>query len=441
MKRGSMRLVTVFAVVLALVAGACGEDEDAGTDTTTAVDIDVTTVGLWDDGPCDESLDPLIVGLQATFESPILTAVDQALALEASAVAFNARGGAKGHCIEVVTCDEEADPNEAVNCARTLDEAEVAVTINDGSIAPGPEVGDAHEAAGIARFATASGTPDLTDPNSYPIDAGGIGTTMVAPQGLVDQGVKKIASIRVDIPAAAALIGIYEDIYADDGVEFVADIPVPAGTTDYTQFILGAEKAGAEGVIIGLGGQEAIQVMRAAQQLGSDLLISASTGTFHYADVAGLGDLAEQMVLNGANVPATSDVPAVEVLRADLAASGEEALQPRNLKATPMRSWMGLYALLTIIRNAGTEDFSRANLTSLIKASGPIDMLDLTADWTPDTNNPGIFPRTGNGHYAFYKWDPESEFEGTDGNFVETSELNFNALVCGSPIGAPVETC
>jgi ABC-type branched-subunit amino acid transport system substrate-binding protein len=295
--------------------------------------------------------------------------------------------------------------------------------------------------AGIPRFATASGTPDLSDLNSFPIDAGGIGTTMVAPQALVDQGVTRIASIRVDIAAASALIDIYEDMYSDAGVEFVADIPVPAGTTDYTQFILAAEDEGAEGVIIGLGGQEAIQVLRAAQQLDSDLLISASLGTFPYRDLAELGDFADRIVVNGSSVPATADLPVMDVVRADLAASGVEDLQPRNLKATPMRSWLGLYALLTIIRSSGTEDFGRANLTSLIEGSGPIDMLGLTADWTPNTTNPGIFPRTGNGYYAFYRWDPDAEFEGTDGNFVEESEVNFNELVCGSPIGGPAETC
>lgn len=435
-----MRRFIVLSVAFALVAGACAKDEKSA-ETGAVRQVDAASVGLWDDGPCDTSLPPLIVGMQATFASAILTAEDQALALEASAVAFNSRGGANGHCIEVVTCDEGADQNRAVNCVKTLDEANVSVTVNDASIAPGPEVVDAHAAAGIPRFATSSGTPDLTDLNSYPIDAGGIGTTMVAPQGLVDQEVKRIASIRVDIPAASALIGIYEDIYSDDGVEFVADIPVTAGTTDYTQFILGAQEAGAEGVIIGLGGQEAVQVLRAAQQVDSDLLVSASLGTFPYSDVAKLGDLGEQMVLNGSTVPATADVPALGVLRADLAASGEDALQPRNLKATPMKSWIGLYALLAIIRAAGTEDFSRANLTSLIKSSGSIDMLDLTADWTPNTTNPGVFPRTGNGYYAFYRWDPNVEFEGTKGNFVKTSELNFNALVCGSPLGAPADTC
>ena len=439
MKRRWTVGVTVLTVAVALTAGACAEDEKGAPDTGPKVDA--TAAGLWDDGACDTSLDPLTIGIQATFESPVLTAKDQVLALKASAVAFNARGGANGHCIEVESCDEKLDPNRAVDCVRTLDEAGVAVKVNDSTYTPGPEVAEAHANAGIPRFATASGTPDLTDMNSYPIDAGGIGTTMVAPQALIDQDVKHIASIRVDIPAAAALIGIYEDMYADDGVEFVADIPVPAGTTDYSQFITAAEQAGAEGVIIGLGGQEAIQVLRAAQQLDSDLLISASFGTFPYRDVAELGDFGERMVLNGSSVPATADVPVMDVLRSDLAASGVEDLEPRNLKATPMRSWMGLYALLTIIRSSGTEDFSRPNLTSLIEGSGPIDMLGLTEDWTPNTVNPGTFPRTGNGYYAFYRWDPDAEFEGTDGNFKQTAEVDFNKLVCGSPIGAPAETC
>ena len=333
----------------------------------------------------------------------MLTSEDNALALEASAVAFNARGGANGHCIEVTTCDEHADQNAAVACARTLDDAGVAVNVNDASTDPGPSTGDVLEEAGIARFAISSGTPDLSDPNSYPFDAGGIGTAMVMPQALVDEGITDIASIRVDLPSASALNDIYEGIYAEDGVEFVADIPVPAGTTDYSQFILAAEDAGAEGVIVPLGGQEAIQVLRAAQQLGSDLLFSTSLGTLPYQDLVDLGDFADQVILNGSSAPATAgDIPAMEALVADLAASGEEVLQPRLLKSTPTHSWIGLYALLVILREAGTEDFSRADTTDLIQASGP---------------------------------------NGTPGNLVQTSEIDFNDLLCGSTLGAPADTC
>ncbi len=435
----------VPASALVLLAVSCGGSGDSADDdspaATEVAPVDVTTVGLWDDGPCDDALEPLEVGQQLTFASPVLTAEDQALALEASAVAFNERGGANGHCIEVTTCDERADQNAALECARTLDDAGVAVNVNDASTDPGPGTGDTLEEAGIARFAIASGTPDLSDPNSYPFDAGGIGTALVMPQALVDQGITDIATIRVDLPAASALVGLFEEVYAEDGVQIVADIPVPAGTTDYSQFILAAQDAGAEGVIVPLGGQEAIQVLRAAQQLGSDLVFSTSLGTLPYQDLADLGDFAGQVVLNGSNPPATADVPAVQALVADLAVSGEEVLQPRALKTSPMHSWIGLYALLTILREAGTEDFSRANLTGLIEASGPIDMLGLTADWTPDTDNPGTFPRTGNGYYSFWSWDPDAEFDGTSGDFVQTSEIDFNDLLCGSTLGAPADTC
>ena len=54
--------------------------------------------------------------------------------------------------------------------------------------------------------------------------------------------------------------------------------------------------------------------------------------------------------------PATVDLPVYKALRADLAASGEDALQPENLKASPMRSWIGLYALLKMIRDAEMTD-------------------------------------------------------------------------------------
>ncbi len=59
-----------------------------------------------------------------------------------------------------------------------------------------------------------------------------------------------------------------------------------------------------------------------------------------------MGDFAEQMAFLWSFPPATADLPVYDALRSDLAASGEEALQPENLKASPMRSWIGLYGLL-----------------------------------------------------------------------------------------------
>ena len=46
-----------------------------------------------------------------------------------------------------------------------------------------------------------------------------------------------------------------------------------------------------------------------------------------------------------------------KAMRDDLAASGDKALQPENLKASPMRSWIGLYATLKMIRDAKMTSF------------------------------------------------------------------------------------
>src|SRR3546814_12882985 len=114
MSRSMMRWLAAL-LALALVAAGCGDDDDGegagGTDGTEetddggddggddgeeAADIDHEAIGLWDDGPCDASLEPLKIGLMTTFESPIISLSDQALDLEAAAEGFNRRGGANG---------------------------------------------------------------------------------------------------------------------------------------------------------------------------------------------------------------------------------------------------------------------------------------------------------------------------------------------------------
>ena len=63
-------------------------------------------------------------------------------------------------------------------------------------------------------------------------------------------------------------------------------------------------------------------------------------------------------------------------LRADLAASGEEALQPAQLKASPMRSWIGLYALLYMLRQEGGTDFTREGIRATLEAATDVPMLE-----------------------------------------------------------------
>ena len=448
MSRTFLRPVALCMALL-LTATACGGDDDStdasgtGNGAESSSDVDYEALGLWDDGACDEAKPKLVIGLMTVFESPVVSLEDQATALEASAAAFNARGGANGSCIEVHTCDDGANADQAVACVREIDQAGVVATVNDQGTAGQADVSAAMAAAGIPRIASNVTNADWGDQNAYPLDPSGTGGTFLHPEALHLAGANKIGLIRVDLPQASALKGLLEDLYGDRGVTFPYDVGVPAGTTDFSQYILGAEGAGAEGVTLNLGEQEAIQVVRAGQQLGTDLLIGAGLGTFSYEKVAELGDFAEQLVFDNSFPPASFDVPVYEALRADLAASGEDALQTENLKASPMRSWIGLYALLRMIREARLTEFSRDGISAMLKSAKDVPMLDMFGgeNWTPNLNHPGLYQRAGMNHWAAYRWDPKAEgLDGTDGNFEETGTIKWDELMCGSPFGAP-EPC
>ena len=338
---------------LLLVAAACSSDDSGGEgsgnradggDAAAAVQVNYEAIGLWDDGPCDEMLEPLKIGLMTIFESPVLSLEDQATALEASAEAFNSREGPTAPASRSPPATTAATPTRRwAVCGRSTTPAWSATGQRPGHRRSGRRLWPPMAEAGIPRVASNVVSEDWGDQNAYPLDASGTGVTFLLPQALMEEDVSDIGLIRVDLAAASVLVGLLEDLYADEGATFPYDVPVPGGTTDFTQFILGAQDAGVGGVSLALGEQEAVQVARAGQQLGTDLLIGSSLGSFSQANVAELGDFAEQMVFLWSFAPATVDLPAYEALRQDLAASGEESLQPANLRADPMRSWIGLY--------------------------------------------------------------------------------------------------
>ncbi len=444
----------MLAVLLAfvLLAAACSDNsgghasqnDGASGGSVPKEKIDYTALGLWNDGPCDAAKPPLKIGLMTVFESGVISLKDQAIALGVAADAFNKRGGANGSCIKVHTCDDGANLDQSLACVREVDQAGVVATVNDQGTVGAAEVSAAMSKAGIPRIASLVTPDDWGDPNTYSLDAGGTGVIFMLPQALIDQDVKKIGAIRVNLAQAAALVGLLEGIYKDNGATFPYDGAVPAGTTDYTQFILGAQDAGANGVVLALGEQEAVQIVKAGQQLDTHLLLGSSLGTFSHSNISALGDFADRMAFVGSNPPATVDVPVYQALRSDLASTGEEALQPGNLEGSAMRSWIGLYALLRMIRDAKMTEFSREGITKMLNAAKDVPMLDMFGgeDWTPALNHPGVFKRAGINTWASWKWDPKAKApDGLKGNFVKASTINFDKVMCGSPLGAPADTC
>ena len=373
------------------------------------------------------------------FESPVLSLKDQATALEASAKAFNARGGANGSCIQVTTCDDGANVDQAVACVRKIDQAGVVATVNDTTTAGSADVSQAMADAKIPRVAPNLSNEDWADPNAYPLDASSTGSVLVLPQALLQEGIKKIGVIRVDLAAASALVGIMKQIYEDDGATFPYDVPVPAGTTDYSSSCWARTEPERTASCSRSVSRKQSRSCRPASSSARSKCSVRALGTFSHKYVTELGDFADKMVFIWSYPPATADLPVYQALRADLAASGDDSLQPENLKSSPMHSWIALYALLRMIRDAKLTDFTRDGITAMLQKAKDVPMLDMFGgeNWTPNLDHPGAFKRAGMNHWATYKWDPDAKSNGFDGNFVESHEFNFDEVLCGSALGAP----
>ena len=109
-----------------------------------------------------------------------------------------------------------------------------------------------------------------------------------------------------------------------------------------------------------------------------------------------------------------------------------------------MRSWIGLYAFLKMIRDADMKQFTREGITDMLKKAKDVPMLDIFGgeNWTPDTNHPGLYKRAGTNHWATYQWDSNASAPGgLKGNFVERSKISFDEVLCGTIFGAPKDQC
>lgn len=129
---------------------------------------------------------------------------------------------------------------------------------------------------------------------------------------------------------------------------------------------------------------------------------------------------------------------AAEVLAAGLAATGDAKLQPENLTTRSMRSWIGLYALLRILRDADVKDPTRRNVAAAVRAAKEVPMLGIYGEqtWTPDTDYPGLFKRAGMPRWHVLRWDSNATFGASKGNFKVVGTLDIDEVLCGTPLGA-----
>ena len=224
---------------------------------------------------------------------------------KAAAKALNKKNGVGGHPVKVLVCDTNNDPNTAADCGRqAVDQGVVALI---GVLTPHStgfmSLMEQNKIPSIG--VVAAGFADFTSPAAFPITGGLPATAGNLPRFLADAGAKKISIARVDLAAAVIIPTFANTALAKVNQKIVNDVPVPQSAPDMSSYVQAALANGTDGIVVAVGGQDAVNFVQAAKQADPTVklaVISTEPGAFQKA----LGGQAAGIIEGPAFLPPSS---------------------------------------------------------------------------------------------------------------------------------------
>jgi branched-chain amino acid transport system substrate-binding protein len=175
-------------------------------------------------------------------------------------------GGVAGRPLELVVCADNVTPAGATDCTNQMLAAKVPVVLQSEPANPA-QVVKLLEPAKVPYFTWQGADASLLTS----ADASVIGNPLIllaAPIKLAkDDGVKKVAMVYVDVPAAAQLKVIAAPLYKNAGLGLVSTA-VPLGTPDVTPQIQAALSDGAKEFLVVGDDSLCINSLKALKTLG-----------------------------------------------------------------------------------------------------------------------------------------------------------------------------
>lgn len=416
-----LAVLTVVAVAAFGLAGCGDDDSDDTSDPTASTEATQPSEPTSAPETTVPSKGTIKVGTILPIDTPGLSLEPRARAVEAGIEGFNARGGVGGWTMEWVLCDSKGDPNTEVGCARQMVEEGVVATLADSTTANTAAVDEILQGARIARIGMLpAGAADYVSPIAFPMYPGPVGSFGAIAKFVIDEGRTNLAIFVHDQPAARALPNLLEPAITSQGGRLATTVFVPAGATDYSQFIAQAQSAGADGALMMLAVAEATQIIKAATQLNWDVILGGQTSTFDAAQLAELGELAEQGVYGDANPAPTDSVedwPALEMFLADMKAL-DAGNTPETLNSSQVGAWLSVVALVEMMKDADRVD--AATVLETLNTVQDVKLMGLQPPWTPSNevpheifqsiSNPFVFPAAWDGEAFTTRDEPVDAF-------------------------------
>jgi branched-chain amino acid transport system substrate-binding protein len=281
-------------------------------------------------------------------------------------------GGVAGRPLELVTCADQVTPAGATQCANQMLADKVPVVIQ---AEPG-------QPAAVVKVLSPTSVPYFTWEGAdesllLSADASLIGNPLVvlaAPMKVAqDDGVKKVAMIYVDVPAAAQLKAIGETLYKNNDLQLVTTA-VPLGTPDVTPQVQAAMSAGAKEFLVIGDDSLCINSLKALKTLGFNGKVVSNTNCLKSSASKALPGGFDGVMLATieSQDPGNADVALYHAVAASYAPGTPT---DGNLASAGYAIVMGFARAMT---NLQSSEATPAGITAALKAMPPETMPLLT---------------------------------------------------------------
>lgn len=312
-------------------------------------------------------------------------------AATAAVAAINAAGGVAGHKINLVTCNNQFDPNKTLACAREAIQDKVSAVIGSSTILQSSDVYQLLTQAKIPYIGGDGITPPELQSSIAFSEAGSAGQFYGLVSALKGAGDTKIAVVKCEVSNCDNVANYVVAAAKLDKVQLVRQVTAAISTTDYSAAAATAIQGGVDGVVFIGSPPQAVPLIKALQAQGFKGNFAAADVEFPPNYLTALGSSAHNIfVIYELSNPTDTSSPGVVKFMADMKKYAPSA----PLTATSLQTWWGFQVFAAIAAKA--EGMTGADILATAR-SLPVGSIDVgvgpklpVATSTPLAGFPGL---------------------------------------------------
>jgi ABC-type branched-subunit amino acid transport system substrate-binding protein len=277
--RMSIRRASLPAVVavVALLAAACGSSSSgsssgSGGSTSAPAATSSAPAATSSSGAATSSAasgGTIKVGTMIPLTGTGLNYPDWLSGAKASVAAINAAGGVNGSKIDLIECDDQNNPNQALACARKLVGDHVAI-IAGGLSLFGTQVAQVLKPSKMSWFGALPITiPEGQLPNLYPFEAGYLGDYGPTATFAKNDGAKSLAGFVLQGATGAGAAQALQEGAKKAGIAYKGTITVPIDASDYAPYVQKLVGLHADAIGTQLAAAQFLLLLQASSQAGA----------------------------------------------------------------------------------------------------------------------------------------------------------------------------